>query len=730
MMRLVGLSALTFAALLFAACDELPTTITLPDLMPETTDVVELPIPDVVNPICPDFVGTPPANPACEHIASAELVHRTRRSGAGLVTRLRLEDERGLALDASYSACLEILDPATCEPMPTAVGVVTPTPLLALLVAPGSTDKSVAQALDALGAIIAARPDDQRIALFRWADGRVTQIATFTNDGARLRELAAHRLRPSVDTAPLESVDAARAVEAMRGDLLGLAPETFDGDRTVIVVAPSLSLDTVPWVPGPSATMWLLSELRDPTEQPNNTFLVGTGELEAALSSLVERIDDNRRAGLFQIGQCLEDNLDDVLVRTYGEGVEVRVEVPDEVPEDVGRVCDPEALAADERVYPQRISFSFTEGERAAYDQHVAESNEEWFQTSLQLWDEGPSVLGRARLRGQSSLGCARKSYSVNLTGQTPRELGPGFAEFYLIAMCLDDRYINQITADTLLKELGIFDLDFRVVEVTIDGVQQGMYLLLEKPQEEMLLNNSRVRSIVRRDTDIDGKPAELKYPEEPADAAASALAAYDRFLENAENAGGEDLIEGLLHTMDLRQYLRWIALMSLLENGDYVDEVYFMSTESTDTNGQLMDYYTILSWDPDDLFSVCHHSGRFAIDDTTGLLYCTESILDHAIFAHQEGYAFYTGVLEEVLDRVTQTVFDATVDATVEEVLSHLSNDDVRLAMVELLTDNPGATDFTEAERDIRAAADVMKARFTTRRAALEAALEAFQSP
>ena len=284
---------------------------------------------------------------------------------------------------------------------------------------------------------------------------------------------------------------------------------------------------------------------------------------------------------------------------------------------------------------------------------------------------------------------------------------------------------MNQYTANQLMAALGLLAPKFRMVEVVLSGVSQGVYLLIEKPQEQLQRDNTGVRSILRRAADVEGEPAEVKHS---AGSDAQAMADYEAFLTEAETRSGEDLLTWLEASMDLEQYLRWIALMSLLESGDYVDEVYFMSTDVTAEAGVTRDYFSISTWDQDDIFSPCHNNGDFAMQDTYELLYCSEGRLDYAIFEEPLVYARLVDTLEQTLEWLDQARFDAATQTTEDSLLAQLGEQEARAAMVELLSENPDALDFEVLQAEVQAKAGAMQAAFAARRALVAERIAAYR--
>jgi hypothetical protein len=440
-----------------------------------------------------------------------------------------------------------------------------------------------------------------------------------------------------------------------------------------------------------------------------------------ALSDEVSRAFER---GYYGVGMC---GAGDVLVRVAG--AERTFALPKLAPELNRDSCDSEQLheAPPEL---QVVDFAFSAAERAVFEQRVSARDKTDFALSVR-WQEGlSSVPARAHLRGQSSVDCARKSFSVDLDGGQPRPFFAGLSadEFFLVSMCLDEGYLNQTTADRLSRELGLFPFAFKLVELRADGQSLGPYLMLGEPSDVLgRALGEPLESVIRRRTDIDGKLPELDYAR---DDEAGALADYDALLSSLEGLSGQALLAEAHARMDLDLFLRWVALMTLLGNGDYVDEVFFYATSSVAPDGKAEPFFSALGWDPDDLFSPCHHSGRFAIEDPHGLLYCAEGLLEHRLFADAVVYAHYVDVLAEVIAQVSEAHFADVLQASEDDILTLLARDDVRAAASELLVKHPEAATRAGAETFVRGVTAQMKSDFAAQRTLLLQRIAEYRTP
>lgn len=647
----------------------------------------------------------------CSRVAHIGLVGLESRLHRGVEMTVRLQDAGGAPLDAAtYAGCLRLMC-ADCSALdgagdaaPVREAIAADGAMTAVLVAPGRSAASAARARAVVEAFLAARPAGERIAVFRWG-ARVEQAGSFTADRAVLGRQAARAL-VAVDEAP---VPAAQAVAVVRGDVDALARGTFRGVRGLVIIAPELAdADIV----GAGVV----------TLRHDAMAMMDAG---AAASALSEALDAHVEAGLVRLAWCGE-GAQDVLVKAHDSEAECAVHTPAPLPEEAHLQCSPAALAAP-RAYPERIEIAFaSEEQEAAYAQRIEDLSKEPFAAMLRLWEDGALAPAQIHLRGQSSLlYCDRKSFAVDIDGDAPRRLMPGSAtdEFLLVAMCMDRYYINQYPADLLSRRLGFFPLGVRFVELVVGGEHLGVYLLIEKPTRELRGDNSRVRGIVRRKEDSYGNPPEVEYGFE------SEQQALDDYQSLVDDIVGGAPLEQVEARMDIDQYLRWVALMTLIGNGDYIDEVYFVSTETVDASLAPADFYSVVGWDPDELFAPCHDDGEYAVEDPHGMVFCAEAIIDHAFFADARIYARYVEVLASVLDEISADAYGAVLDEAVGQLDIYFRNEDIRRAMVELRQDGAGEVpSYQDVMEDIRDAAARMKRVFADQHADLRQAVSVWR--
>lgn len=439
---------------------------------------------------------------------------------------------------------------------------------------------------------------------------------------------------------------------------------------------------------------------------------------ETAATALAQTLAAER-ATLARIGLC-PDGAPTAQLRVRAGDTTCTLALPAPIPALAAVPCDPAAAARDAFPYGDTISIRVAASDRPIYDNAAAKRLEDPFAIDLAIGPAAPEP-GTAHFRGQSSLGCARKSFSINLDGPDPRPFGPGLAddEVYLVSLCLDDGYFRQFLANRLYTPLGLFPLAFRYVRVLVDGKDLGVYMALARPDETLPRQTASLTALVRRRFDPENKPEDVKLPKEPA-AATAALAKYRGVAGLIDADPPEILGASLDRAMDFDGYLGWLAFQTLFRNGDFVDEIFFYASDEPAGGGW---YWRVHGWDSDDLFSDCHHGSKFAFKDPAGLIYCAEGHLDRAMWASPALYARYVERLERLMDvELTEARVEQASDEVRAELMALLDRDTTCAAMVEL----GAAATASEPCPSIRAAIDQQMTGFRTEAAARRKSLKA----
>lgn len=646
--------------------------------------------------------------------------------GGGLDMTVALEDAQGFASSGDRSRDLGLRWSDDQRSVSIAVRRAPPDESsghLLIMIAPEPTAREHEEILALVAELIERRPATERIALYRWGE-TIDQMVGFTRD----REVLARVLEQvPMGTAQGSTVTPDAAVAEATHQVERVGNDQERGLRWALLVGRELPGDPVDIGARPlrsAIVQWVFRGLEDA-----DLDLMGRGRvvdwlapggLAAALVEAETRVEGFRDS-FYEIGLCgvpLEGREAELTLQGQEDGLIAALEggAPEDRSSSLRTSCDAQGVLEGPRPYPEVIDFELTPAQWDVYQQRLAAGSKEDFELSVRLWEDGPAGTAVAHLRGQSSLWCDRRNYTLNLATSTERHLLPGSAtdEFYLLSMCLDDRYVRAYTAYQLYARLGVFPLELRFVELRLNGQTRGVYLLLEKPKEALVDDNARVRAVIRRGFSPDATFADIKYTSTTVPEATNG---YVSLLSQLAMPSGAALSAALDDRLDSRAYLTLLAANALVQNGDYVDEQWLTSTEHLRADGTIGDWYTVMGWDPDDMFSGCHYAGSFAYSDPYELSYCAEAELDDIILQDPVTYARYVDVLEALSNEITEEVFGEAADTTAAGLVYYLQQPGIAAAMTELVQANPGATDPLVAQAEIVAATSALKASFQARR-------------
>ncbi len=602
-----------------------------------------------------------------------------------------------------------------------------------LIVARWAPD-DVATSRAVIDTLVDGLPTDERIAVWAWSDELLQVVGATTDRGRIDRRLDA-----------VWSVDAATPLDP--GQAADIAAEEWEdhrddillGVRSVVFVAPTLDLGDRPDIDRDVVVdHWLVrsgdgGRVRSASDDD---------EAVEDAAAIAELITTDRRVPLTRIDFCDDgDSLElslavgDRELRDFGVG--------DAAVEHRGATC---TLAApgDDRPQPLSIEVDFDDAQRNLFDDAVAIADElsgldrfeddidpEWT-GSISLDGGATSTPFDASFRGQSSIECARRNWSINLDGGDARHPvdATGSDEFLLLSLCNDAGYVNTLSGSAVLERFDVWAQARGAGTFEIDDEPRGVYLLTENPAEDLRFETSRVTTVLRRRYDALGVAPDVEYIADlTSNNDTSVLSTYDELVEVASATSGADMVEELRARFDLDQYLRWTAVMSLLESGDHIDELYFVGSESVDEQHEPIIWFTVNAWDPDDLFAPCHRDGRLAIDDPNGLLSCTEALLDQQLFGDPVIYDLYAEILRDVVRAMTPERFAEIASVSADEINFHFGDPDVVAAMDELVELDAAASTPEAATLAVDVEAERLVQRFTDRRAALIDLLDAYDA-
>lgn len=280
------------------------------------------------------------------------------------------------------------------------------------------------------------------------------------------------------------------------------------------------------------------------------------------------------------------------------------------------------------------------------------------------------------RTRGQSCLSAERRCLELEFQEKVelPGVTGVKAKTFNLVSMWQDSGYVSTRLGFEMFRSLELFDLRTEYARLFINGEPQGLYLATEKPKRA-------IRRVVGEDSWIGRRSygasvSTVDSAESLKDSAAQAH--FKAIYSDVRDLSGDALLQSLREKMELRSYMDWILVNSLLMNGDFADEVYVYIDASKKPYK-----LGIFPWDFDDLFKGPHpgeiHKAR-AEHFKTSLLYGFENPLDAKIADDQVLYSELSREARELFYRRIDENTVRGVFARVRAALSpYTAYDDVR---------------------------------------------------
>lgn len=278
-------------------------------------------------------------------------------------------------------------------------------------------------------------------------------------------------------------------------------------------------------------------------------------------------------------------------------------------------------------------------------------------------FNQADVAVKRFEPRGQTCLSAKRKCYAVELDKKVTihRQDGSSFRakRFNLLSLWRDHGYTTTILGYSFYEKLTLFPLAHAYVELQLNGQTQGLYLLVEKPNRNL---KKRFSSpfVVRRKYlsffEVKSYQAEFAtYHNTAGENTTLPLHAFKTAYGHMVNAKfyqkGPDLYQHLKEIMDIDKYLNWLAINTLLRNGDFLDEIYFYAHPIKE-DGKI--FFDLMGWDPDDLFKPPHFGPYNTIlarrQRQRTLLYSLESKLDRKIAGDPFLYQQYKTHLQRLL--------------------------------------------------------------------------------
>jgi spore coat protein H len=221
-----------------------------------------------------------------------------------------------------------------------------------------------------------------------------------------------------------------------------------------------------------------------------------------------------------------------------------------------------------------------------------------------------------------------------------------------------------------MMETSGLFSLFYSFSELRINGKNEGIYMIVERP-EDWALKKKNSPLLIRRGyehkmdkiaTDkVINKKETKKYCSD-----------FRQIYKCLDKYNGEVLYNNLYDLLDLDLYMKWLAFNYLVRNGDYTDEVYFYFDPG-------INKFSIIPWDYDDLFLSAPHEGniyRKRFEDK--LIFSSEDMLDAKIASDDYLHNIYLVQFNEVMNELSPDVLKRVFENTYAELYPYYSTNEI----------------------------------------------------
>jgi spore coat protein H len=272
--------------------------------------------------------------------------------------------------------------------------------------------------------------------------------------------------------------------------------------------------------------------------------------------------------------------------------------------------------------------------------------------------------------RGKTTLQFKRKSLSVELDKSlTLKQNGNKIhlKKFNLLNLAMDKNLWRNRWSFLCMEQLGLFPLFNSYCKVWINDEPQGIYLIVEKPQQLQ----ARLHSPYMLRRGLDHSVQDEYFDDSEKEEAKKYKKQFQSMYSAAFSRPPDSLVARLHRVINLDKYFQFIGFNYLIMNGDYSDEVFFY-IEPTKNR------FAIIPWDYDDILRPVPHEGRSERNQefTKKKLFSIEETLDRVIAGDNILYTQYEQALKDLLLSLDSSLLEFASHQVLKE-LELLSEED-----------------------------------------------------
>ncbi len=353
-------------------------------------------------------------------------------------------------------------------------------------------------------------------------------------------------------------------------------------------------------------------------------------------------------------------------------------------------ICSVSSAFPPEKKFPE-LRIYISKGQFGSLQSTTEEKIE--FSKPVLLIDKDTAEVKEIHARGNNSLKFKRKSLSVELDKSLTlhsQDHKVHLKKFDLLNLVMDKNIWHNRWSDINLETIGLLPLYNFYCKVWINEEPQGIFLLIEKPQQAQ----SKLKSpyMLRRGPN---HTITDDYFEDTDKASAKIYKKqFQSIYSIIKSSSEKEQVDRLNKVINLENYFQFLGFNYLAMNGDYADEVFFFIEPKTQV-------FELIPWDYDDILKPMPHEGRAERNREFAdkKIFSLEEKFDRAIAGNKELYTLY----EQSLKKMLLTLDSASLTSSAHHVISELEliSQDKSMADVTLFLDlHP--FEITQAREDI----------------------------
>ena len=285
------------------------------------------------------------------------------------------------------------------------------------------------------------------------------------------------------------------------------------------------------------------------------------------------------------------------------------------------------------------------------------------FTNLVMMINRDTASVKEVHMRGNNSLKFKRKSLSVELEKSIILDIDQKkthLKKFNLLNLSMDKHLWHNRWSDLNLETIGLFPLFNSYCKVWINDQPQGIFLLVEKPQQAKAKRKSPY--MLRRGANH--TLSDEYFEDEEKESAKKYRKQFQSIYSDISRLKDDALAKQLSQHINLDNYFQFLAFNYLVMNGDYADEVFFYIEPGHQ-------WFEVIPWDYDDILRPMPHEGRTLRNKefTDKKLFSLEESLDRAIAGSQLLYPRY----EQSLKNMLLTLDSAALTKTAYQVIREL---------------------------------------------------------